>query len=112
MKLAPIKTLEDSANTNPLILSADIPLYDSFQLPLSIAIILKLKTPKPYFSTCKQTTLAISSYHHFFLSLFTKLSSYLDGVETEFEAARNCVELGEGADLRGGRKMMSARRER
>jgi hypothetical protein len=87
-------------------------LYDSFQLPLSIAIILQLKTPKPYFSTCKQTTLAISSYHHFFLSLFTKLSSYLDGVETEFEAARNCVELGEGADLRGGRKMMSARRER
>jgi hypothetical protein len=93
MKLAPIKTLDDSANTNPLILSADIPLYDSFQLPLSIAIILQLKTPKPYFSTCKQTTLTISSYHHFFLSFFTKLSSYSDGVETEFEAARKAGKL-------------------
>nr|GMD92908.1 hypothetical protein BHM03_00024964 [Ipomoea batatas] len=32
MKLAPMKTLEDNARTNPLTLSDDIPLYASFQL--------------------------------------------------------------------------------
>lgn len=32
MKLAPIKTLEDNANTKPFILSLDIPLYVSLQL--------------------------------------------------------------------------------
>lgn len=33
MKLVPMKTLEESASTSPLMLSVDIPVYDSTQLP-------------------------------------------------------------------------------
>ncbi|RZR73492.1 hypothetical protein BHM03_00024964 [Ensete ventricosum] len=37
IKLAPIKELEDSARTKPLMLSEDMPVYDSTQLPADAA---------------------------------------------------------------------------
>jgi len=39
MKLAPMNKLEDKANTKPFILSDDIPLYASLQLPLKLAML-------------------------------------------------------------------------
>lgn len=33
IKLAPIKELEESASTSPFMLSADMPVYDTTQLP-------------------------------------------------------------------------------
>jgi len=51
MKLAPMKMLEERAKTNPLMLSDDIPLYESIQLldpePISVAIAPKARPPPP-----------------------------------------------------------------
>lgn len=54
MKLAPMNKLEEIANTKPLILSEDIPLYASLQLPLEPDMLLyntqkKSKSEKPSF---------------------------------------------------------------
>ncbi|URE00329.1 hypothetical protein MUK42_25949 [Musa troglodytarum] len=38
IKLAPMKKLEDNARTKPLMLSEDIPVYDSTQLPPDAAV--------------------------------------------------------------------------
>jgi hypothetical protein len=51
MKLAPMKMLEERAKTNPLMLSEDMPLYESIQLlgpePSSVAIAPKARPPPP-----------------------------------------------------------------
>uniref|UniRef100_A0A0A9GDD2 Uncharacterized protein n=1 Tax=Arundo donax TaxID=35708 RepID=A0A0A9GDD2_ARUDO len=47
MKLAPMKRLEESASSRPLMLSADIPVYDSTHLPSRCPPMESLRLSRP-----------------------------------------------------------------